>query len=266
MENNTNLHPTHPTLQFEAKHAIRFLDNLLRTRTTAFNCHSNLFDAVGIFAEGRDIKEDFTSLLGHIGDYDFKWNRNTLECTCESMRNVIRHGTFEEDFGDAPCDFLNRLWDCSQQEVRVCVRAAVSRLAKRLSEYTPAADGGVAMRFKTLVRSYRLNAKERDLLLIGLCEAHRLLEYDLDNRQCCGRNFLLRLEEASHYLGCGVDAILPLVRNNSKLIAFNLLDDDLTLSRSALEYLEGHVAVPNIRSDSLSTFDFTELPDESDCE
>lgn len=37
MENKTTLHPIHPTLQFEAKHAIRFLDNLLRTRTTAVN-------------------------------------------------------------------------------------------------------------------------------------------------------------------------------------------------------------------------------------
>lgn len=35
MEKKTTLHPIHPTLQFEAKHAIRFLDNLLRTRTTA---------------------------------------------------------------------------------------------------------------------------------------------------------------------------------------------------------------------------------------
>ncbi len=35
METKTSLHPIHPTLQFEAKHALRFLDNLLKTRTTA---------------------------------------------------------------------------------------------------------------------------------------------------------------------------------------------------------------------------------------
>jgi len=55
MENKTTLHPIHPTLQFEAKHAIRFLDNLLKTRTTAVNGGGDLFGAVGVFATGRDI-------------------------------------------------------------------------------------------------------------------------------------------------------------------------------------------------------------------
>ena len=40
MENKTTLHPIHPTLQFEAKQAIRFLDNLLKVRTPSVNCGS----------------------------------------------------------------------------------------------------------------------------------------------------------------------------------------------------------------------------------
>ena len=67
MENKTTLHPIHPTLQFEAKHAIRFLDNLLKTRTTTVNGGGDLFGAVGVFATGRDIKDDFTTLQGTVG-------------------------------------------------------------------------------------------------------------------------------------------------------------------------------------------------------
>ena len=147
MENKTTLHPIHPTLQFEAKHAIRFLDNLLKTRTTAVNGGGDLFGAVGVFATGRDIKDDFATLQGTVGDYDFKWTRDTLECSCDSGRNVIRRGTFEVDFGDAPCDFLESIWNCPQPEVRACVRAAVSRLSKQLADFAPATDGGVAARF-----------------------------------------------------------------------------------------------------------------------
>ena len=251
MENKLILHPIHPTLQFEAKQAIRHLDNLLRTRTTSVSGGSDLFGAIPVFAAGRDLKDHFASLQGAIGDYDFKWNRDTLECSCDSSRNAVRRGTFEVDFGDAPCDFLADLWDCPQGEVRACVRAAVSSLAKAVSEIEPAKDGGVASRFKTLVRRYKLNARERDLLLVGLCDAHSLLEYDLDSFG--GYRILLkRLEEAAAYLGCGVDDLLPLVRNDSKLVACGLLDDDLTPSRDVLEYLEGHVASPHIKANRIA--------------
>ena len=252
MENTTTLHLTHPTLQFEAKHALRFLDNLLQNRTTAVNSGSDLFGAVPVFASGRDLKADFASLQGAIGDYDFKWTKDTLECSCDSGRNAIRRGTFEVDFGDAPCDFLDSLWDCPQPEVRACVRAAVSRLSKTVASVNPATDGGVAARFKTLIRRYKLNAREHDLLLVGLCDAHDLLEYGLDRRCCCCRSFLVRLEEAAAYLGCGVNDLLPLVRNDSKLGACNLMDDDLTPSREALEFLEGHVASPAIKANRVS--------------
>ena len=251
MENKTTLHPIHPTLQFEAKHAIRFLDNLFRVRTGDINCGSSLFGAVGIFATGRDVKDDFTSLQGHIGEYDFKWNKDTLECTCESSRNVIRRGTFEVDFGDTRCDFFGSIWDCPLPEARACVRAAVSRLAERLVDFTPATDGGVALRFKSLVKRYRLNAQERDLLLVGLCESHNLLEYSLDGCRC-NRNTLIRLEEAAAYLGCGVDDIMPLVRYSSKLVVCGLIDDDLTPSRDVLEYLEGRVVVPAIKAQRIA--------------
>lgn len=266
MENNTTLHPIHPTLQFEAKHAVRFLDNLLRTRTTSINSYSQLFNAVGIFAEGQDLKEDFTSLQGTIGEYDFKWTRNTLDCDSESRRNALRCGMFEETFGDTPCDFLDRLWNNPQPEVRDCVRAAISRLAKQVTDFSPATTGGVAMRFKTLVRNYRLNARERDILLLALCEAHDLLQFDLDDYGRNNRNFLVRLEEVAAYLGCEPDDILPLVRNESKLVAMNLIDDDCTLSRNVREYLEGHLTLPNIKHNGLPTCDFAELFNDSDCE
>ena len=268
MENKTTLHPIHPTFQFEAKHAIRFLDNLLRTRTTSVCCGNDLFGAVPVFATGRDLKDHFASLLGAIGDYDFKWNRDTLECSCDSCRNVVRRGTFEVDFGDAPCDFLSNLWDCPQDEVRACIRAAVSSLAKAVSEIEPAKDGGVASRFKTLVRRYKLNARERDLLLVGICDAHDFLEYDLDSFGG-RRTFLKRLEEAAAYLGCGVDDLLPLVRDDSKLVACGLLDNDLTPSREVMEYLEGHVSRPAIKSIRLSSSEAAALEgwlDDEDCE
>lgn len=246
METKTSLHPIHPTLQFEAKHALRFLDNLLKNRTTAVSGGRDLFGAVGIFASGRDLKADFEPLRETIGPYEFRWNGDSLECTTESSRNAVRHGTFEVDFGDAPCDFLDELWDCPQPEVRACVRAAVSRLAKAVADLKPAPDGGVGARFAALVRRYRLDARERDLLLAGLCDAHDLLEYGLDERRCCG-NFLLRLEEAAAYLGCGADDVLPLVRNGSKLVAGGLLDSDLTPSRETLEYLEGRSVAPAMK-------------------
>ena len=248
---NATLHPIHSTLQFEAKHALRFLDNFLHTRTTSVSGGRDLFGAVPILATGRDLKDDFTSLQGAVGNYGFKWNKDTLECSCDSCRNAIRRWTFEVDFGDAPCDFLDNLWDCPQPEVRACVRAAVSRLAKTVSSFEPATDGGVAARFRALVRRYRLNARERDLLLIGLCDAHGLLEFDLDTFRC-GRDFLTRIEEAAAYLGCAVNDILPLVRNDSKLVACGLLDNDLTPSRDTLEYLEGRVTTPSIKAIRLS--------------
>ena len=248
MENKTTLHPIHPTLQFEAKHAIRFLDNLLKTRTTAVNGGGDLFGAVGVFATGRDIKDDFTTLQGTVGDYDFKWTRDTLECSCDSGRNVIRRGTFEVDFGDAPCDFLDSIWNCPQPEVRACVRAAVSRLSKQLADFAPATDGGVAARFKMLAKRYRLNSLEQGLLLVGLCDAHGILEYSMDSGYRGNRNVLTLLEEAAAYLDSGVDDIMPLVRNSSKLVVCGLIDDDLTPSRDALEYLEGRVSIPAVKS------------------
>jgi len=250
METKTSLHPIHPTLQFEAKHALRFLDNLLKNRTTAVSGGRDLFGAVGVFASGRDLKADFEPLRETIGPYEFRWNGDSLECTTESSRNAVRHGTFEVDFGAEPCTFLDDLWSCPQPEVRACVRAAVSRLAKAVADLKPAPDGGVGARFAALVRRYRLDARERDLLLVGLCDAHDLLEYGLDERRCCG-NFLLRLEEAAAYLGSGADDVLPLVRNGSKLVAGGLLDDDLTPTREALEFLEGHVALPGIKARGL---------------
>lgn len=248
---NATLHPTHPTLQFEAKQALRFLDNLLKTRTTSVTGGSDLFGAVPIFATGHDLKDHFASLQGAIGDYDFKWTKDTLDCSCDSCRNVVRRGTFEVDFGDAPCDFLDSLWECPQPEVRACVRSAVTYLAKAVASVDPAKDGGVAARFKTLVRRYKLNVRERDLLLVGLCDAHDLLEYGLDSLGGC-RNFLRRLEEAAAYLACGVDDLLPLVRDDSKLVACGLMDNDFTPSRDALEYLEGHVASPHIRANHVA--------------
>lgn len=260
METKTSLYPIHPTLQFEAKHALRFLDNLLKTRTTAVSCGSDLFGAIPVFATGRDLKDDFATLQGAIGDYDFKWTKDTLDCSCDSGRHAIRRGTFEVDFGDVPCDFLDSLWECPQPEVRACVRSAVTRLAKVVASFDPAKDGGVGARFKTLVRRYKLNARERDLLLVGLCDAHALLEYDLDGRSY-SRSFLVRLEEAAAYLACGVDDLLPLVRDDSKLVACGLMDNDLTPSRDGLEYLEGHVSSPNIRSNRLSGSEVAAMED-----
>ena len=260
METKTTIHPTHPTLQFEAKQALRFLDNLLHTRTTAVSGGRDLFGAVPIFVTGRDLKDDFTPLQGVVGDYNFEWHKDTLECSGNSNRNVIRRGFFEVDFGDTPCDFLDNVWDCPQPEVRSCVRAAVARLAKAVSNFEPSTDGGVALRFKLLVRRYRLTPRERDILLVALCDAHDLLEYGLDS--CTNRwNFLVRIEEIAAYLGCAVNDILPLVRNDSKLVACGLLDNDLTPSRDVLEYLEGHVSTPSIKALRLSKEDCDKLDD-----
>ncbi len=250
MNTAPSIHPIHPTLQFEARHALRFLDNLLRTRTTSVSGGSDLFGAVAVFASGRDLKADFASLTGAIGPYEFRWNGDTLECTTESGRSAVRHGTFEVDFGAEPCTFLDDLWSCPQPEVRACVRAAVSRLAKAVAGLAPATDGGVAARCAALARRYRLSRREMDVFLVGLCETHDLLEYDLDGR-CCGASNLVRLEEAAAYLGCGVDDLLPLVRNDAKLVACGLLDDNLTPTRNALEFLEGRVAIPGIKARGL---------------
>ena len=260
METKTSLHPIHPTLQFEAKHALRFLDNLLKGRTTAVSGGRDLFGAVGVFATGRDLKADFEPLRETIGPYEYRWNGDSLECTSESNRSAVRRGTFKVDFGDAPCDFLDELWDRPQPEVRACIRAAVSRLAKAVADLKPAPDGGVGVRFAALARRYRLDARERDLLLAGLCDAHELLEYGLDECRCCG-NFLLRLEEAAAYLGCGVDDVLPLVRNGSKLVAGGFLDSDLTPSREALDYLEGRSAAPSMKVNWLAV-DSPAVPDD----
>jgi hypothetical protein len=56
------------------------------------------------------------------------------------------------------------------------------------------------------------------------------------------------LEEAAAYLDSGVDDIMPLVCNSSKLVVCGLIDDDLTPSREALEYLEGRVSIPAVKS------------------
>ena len=115
-------------------------------------------------------------------------------------------------------------------------------------DFTPATDGGVAARFKMLVKRYRLNALEQGLLLAGLCDAHGILEYSLDCGYRGNRNILMLLEEAAAYLDSGVDDIMPLVCNSSKLVVCDLIDDDLTPSREALEYLEGRVSIPAVKS------------------
>ena len=235
---STTIHPIHPTLQFEAKHALRYLDNLLQSSASIVDMRRDCFAAVPVFATGRDLKEDFVTLMGKIGVNEFTWKNDLLEWTKCQTRPVVRDVYFEADFGDAPCDFLNNFWACPLPEAKACVRAAVSRLAKAVSSFTPSKAGGVAGRFKTLVHDYRLNALEANLLLVGLCVSHDLLEYSLSTR-CC-RNFLITVEEAAAYIGCGVDDIMPLVRNDSKLMASSLLDDDLTPSSDILRYLEGH--------------------------
>jgi len=235
----------HAVYQFEAFHALRFLGNLLRDRPYSVNGGRSLFGAVGVVATGRDVKADFASLSGEIASYRFAWDGNSLEATIESNRNVIRRGTFEVDFGNAPVDFFEELWDCPQPEVRDCVRASVVRLAESVKKITPSPAGGVQKRFDALSRRLGLSDRERDLLLLGLCVSHNLLELDLEGSRC---RFLDRAAEAALYLGCGIDDIIPLVRTGSRLVASGVLDDDFTPSRDALSYLEGRDRMDAIRA------------------
>ena len=48
---------------------------------------------------------------------------------------------------------------------------------------------------------------------------------------------------------------MPLLRNDSKLMASSLLDDDLTPSRDILMYLEGHTVGPEIRGHNMRPAD-----------
>ena len=246
---NTTIHPIHPTLQFEAKHALRFLDNLLQSSASIVDMNRDCFASVPVFANGRDLKEDFLTLTGNIGPCEFTWENDWLKWTHLGLR--CRND--EAYFDDTPFDFLYGIWECQIPEAKACVRAAVSRLAKAVSSFEPSKVGGVAGRFRTLVRDYRLTALEANLLLAGLCVSHDLLEYGLSTRRC--RNFLISVEEAAAYIGCSVDDIMPLVRNDSRLMASSLLDDDLTPSRDILMYLEGHTVGPEIRGHNMRPAD-----------
>ena len=152
---DTIIHPIHPMIQFEAKHALRFINNLLHSSTSVVYSSSDLFGAIPIFATGRDLKDDFATLTGNIGTYEFKWRQNSLECLNDSTFNICRGNIFLVDFDDNPCIFFNTLWDCQIPEVRACVCTAISHLAKAVSSYAPSKDGGVADRFKLLARHYR---------------------------------------------------------------------------------------------------------------
>ena len=235
----------HAVYQFEAFHALRFLGNCLRDSSGTTNGGSSLFGAVGVVATGRDVKADFASLDGTIGPYRFAWDGDTLEATTESNRNVLRRGTFEVDFGDGQADFFNDLWDCPCPEVRGCVRASVARLAEAVKDRDPSPAGGVKKRFDALSRRLGLSDRERDLLLLGLCVSHDLLEFGLERRRC--GNFLDRAAEASRYLGCGIDGVLQLVQSGSRLVASGVLDDDFTPTRDAVAYLEGRERFGAIR-------------------
>ena len=248
---DTIIHPIHPMIQFEAKHALRFLDNLLHSSTSVVYSSSDLFGAIPIFATGHDLKDDFATLTGNIGTYEFKWRRNSLECLNDSTFNICRGNIFSVDFDDNPCIFFNTLWDSLIPEVHACVCTAISHLAKAVSSFAPSKDGGVADRFKLLARHYRLTARECDLLLVGLCVEHNILEFELGDYK--RRNFYIRLEEASSYIGCRIDDILPLVRNDAKLIACGILCDDLTPTCETLEYIEGHVSIPAIKAGRIAT-------------
>lgn len=253
---NTSIHPIHPTLQFEAKHALRFLDNLLQSSTSIIDMHRDCFAAIPVFATGQDLKEDFVTLVGNIGECEFTWKDNLLVALSNNQtRPGSRNAYFAVNFDDTPCDFLYDIWDFRVPERRVCVRAAVSRLAKAVSSFAPSKIGGVAERFKTLVHDYRLTAKEANILLLGLCVSHDLLEYGLSISTCRRRNFLINVEEAAAYTGYSVDDIMPLVRNDSNLMASGLLDDDLTPSREILMYLEGHTVGPEIKAYHVNSAD-----------
>ena len=252
----STLHPIHPTLQFEAKHAMRFLDNLLQSSTSIIDMHRDCFAAIPVFATGLDLKEDFVTLTGNIGKHEFTWKDNLLVAlSSNQIRPGYRNDYFEANFDDTPCDFLYNIWELRLPEARECIRATVSRLAKAVSSFAPSKIGGVAERFKTLVHDYRLTAKEANILLLGLCVSHDLLEYGLSMSTCRCRNFLINVEEAAAYVGYSVDDIMPLVRNDSKLMASGLLDDDLTPSREILMYLEGHTVGPEIKAYHVNSSD-----------
>ena len=252
----------HAVYQFEAFHALRFLGNLLRDRPFPVNGGRSLFGAVGVVATGRDVKADFAVLDGAIGSYKFAWDGDSLEATTESNRNVIRRGAFEVDFGNAPVDFFDELWACPLPEVRDCVRASVSRLAEAVKKITPSPAGGVQKRFDALSRRLGLSDRERDILLLGLCVSHDLLEFNLDG---CGRgHFLDRAAEAALYLGCGIDNIIPLVRTGARLVASGVLDDDFTPSRDALSYLEGRDRMGAIQTRGFVALNLDEMQELDD--
>lgn len=254
MTMSTSIHPIHPTLQFEAKHALRFLDNLLQSSTSIIDMHRDCFAAIPVFATGQDLKEDFVTLVGNIGECEFTWKDNLLVALSNNQtRPGSRNAYFEVNFDDTPCDFLYDIWDFRVPERRACVRAAVSRLAKAVSSFAPSKIGGVAERFKTLVHDYRLTAKEANILLLGLCVSHHLLEYDLSTCRC--RNFLINVEEAAAYTGYSVDEIMPLVRNYSKLMVSGLLDEYFTPSHEILQYLEGRTVGPEIKAYHVNSAD-----------
>ena len=196
------------------------------------------------------------TLTGNIGEYEFTWKDNLLVAL---SNNEIRPGIMEVhlkvNFDDTPCEFLPNIWDSRIPETIACVRTAVSRLAKAVSSFAPSKIGGVAERFKTLVHDYRLNVKEANILLLGLCVSHDLLEYGLSMSTFRYRNFLINVEEAAAYTGYGVDEIMPLVRNDSKLMASGLLNDDLIPSYEILKYLEGRTVGPEIKAYHVSSTD-----------
>lgn len=87
METKTSLHPIHPTLQFEAKHALRFLGNLLKTRTTAVSGGRDLFVAGGLL------------------DSDLTPSRETLEyLEGRSAAPAMKVNWFAADASTAPGD------------------------------------------------------------------------------------------------------------------------------------------------------------------
>ena len=254
----------HAVYQFEAFHALRFLGNFLRDRPDLVNSGRSLFGAVGVVATGRDVKVDLASLNGEIGPYKFAWDGDTLEATTESNRGVIRRGSFEVDFGNAPVDFFDELWNCPLPEVRDCVRASVSRLAEAVKKITPSPAGGVQKRFDALSRRLGLSDRESDILLLGLCVSHDLLEFNLDGCGCGRGHFLDRAAEAALYLGCGIDDVIPLVRTGARLVASGVLDDDFTPSRDTLSYLEGRDRMGAIRAQGFVALNLDEMQELDD--
>ena len=233
------LHPIHPAYQFEAINALRYLGNFLRDRRTPVRGGASLFRSLGLVATGRDIKENFAALAGTIGPYTFTWDGDTLDCSRTSLLGRSHHaeGTFAVDFGDTPCENIEDIWNCPLREVRDSVRAAVARLAAAVEALEPSPEGGIRSRFDALVRRYGLTPRERDILLVALCTEHGLLEYDLGSNPPKGE--LIRVEELAAYLACPIDEIQPLVQEDSRLRAHDLLDSRLGLPTDTLTHLEG---------------------------